>query len=180
MYLRLPGWDPENTLTAMLPSVRWIFQPWAVATTWAFVVSAWIFRVIDAGVPVNQRKGGDNASALLVATVNGQFDLASLLLDRGADPNLVAENGVGPLYATINLAWAPRAGYPQPRAQANQKLSYLEYMKRLLDAGLLCVRDPRNHPLGHAGILRPAFQDKAVVAIPSATRVFPPSGTAGP
>jgi ankyrin repeat protein len=91
--------------------------------------------LLDAGAPVNQRKGGDNASALLVATVNGQFDLASLLLDRGADPNLVAENGVGPLYATINLAWAPRAGYPQPRAQANQKSSYLEYMKRLLDAG---------------------------------------------
>jgi ankyrin repeat protein len=91
--------------------------------------------LLDAGVPVNQRKGGDNASALLVATVNGQFDLATLLLDRGANPNLLAENGVGPLYATINLAWAPRAGYPQPRAQANQKLSYVEYMKRLLDAG---------------------------------------------
>ena len=91
--------------------------------------------LLDAGVPVNQRKGGDNASALLIATVNGEFDLASVLLDRGADPNLVAENGVGPLYAAINLAWAPRAGYPQPRAQANQELSYLEYMKRLLDAG---------------------------------------------
>jgi ankyrin repeat protein len=91
--------------------------------------------LLDAGVPVNQRKGGDAASALLVATVNGQFDLASQLLDRGADPNLVAENGVGPLYATINLMWAPRAGYPQPRAHMNQKQSYLEYMKRLLDAG---------------------------------------------
>jgi ankyrin repeat protein len=91
--------------------------------------------LLDAGVPVNQRKGGDRASALLVATVNGQFDLASLLLDRGADPNLVAENGVGPLYAAINLTWAPRAGYPQPRAHADQKLSYLEYMKRLLEAG---------------------------------------------
>jgi ankyrin repeat protein len=104
---------------------------YAVRQGYAEIASA----LLDAGVPVNQRKGGDNASALLVATVNGQFDLASLLLDRGADPNLVAENGVGPLYATINLAWAPRAGYPQPRAQANQKLSYLEYMKRLLDAG---------------------------------------------
>jgi hypothetical protein len=31
--------------------------------------------------------------------------------------------------------WAPRAGYPQPRAQLNQKLSYLDFMKRLLDAG---------------------------------------------
>jgi ankyrin repeat protein len=91
--------------------------------------------LLDAGVAVNQRKGGDNASALLVAAVNGQFDLANMLIERGADPNLIAENGVGPLYATINLAWAPRAGYPQPRAQANQQLSYLEFMKRLLDKG---------------------------------------------
>jgi ankyrin repeat protein len=91
--------------------------------------------LLDAGVAVNQVKGGDNASALLVATVNGQFDLASLLLERGADPNLVAENGVAPLYATINLMWAPRAGYPQPRAQVNQRVDYLEYMKRLLAAG---------------------------------------------
>src|SRR5262245_18170854 len=91
--------------------------------------------LLDAGVSANQRKGGDNASALLVATVNGHFDLAAMLLDRGADPNLLGENGVGPLYAAINLTWAPRAGYPQPRAQANQRLSYLDFMARLLDKG---------------------------------------------
>lgn len=91
--------------------------------------------LLDAGVPVNQRKGGDHVSALLVATVNGQFDLAAMLLTRGADPNLTGENGVAPLYATINLMWAPRAGYPQPRAQVNQQLGYLEFMKKLLDAG---------------------------------------------
>jgi len=91
--------------------------------------------LLDAGVAVNQRKGGDQMSVLLVATVNGQFDLASMLLDRGADPTLTAENGVAALYAAINLMWAPRAGYPQPRAHVNQKLSYLDLMKRLLEAG---------------------------------------------
>jgi ankyrin repeat protein len=104
---------------------------YAVRQGYAEVATA----LLDAGVAVNQLKGGDRASALLVATVNGHFDLASLLLDRGADPNLAAENGVAPLYAAINLMWAPRAGYPQPRAQMNQKLSYLDFMKRLLDAG---------------------------------------------
>ena len=33
--------------------------------------------LLDAGVDVNQRKGGDNVSALLTATVNGHFDLAT-------------------------------------------------------------------------------------------------------
>jgi ankyrin repeat protein len=91
--------------------------------------------LIDAGVDVNQRKGGDLASPLLIATLNGHFDLAARLIERGADPNLVAENGVGPLYAAINLQWAPRAGYPQPRAHLNQRLSYLDFMKLLLDKG---------------------------------------------
>ena len=91
--------------------------------------------LLDAGVDVNQRKAGDKVSALLTATINGHFDVAKMLLDRGADPNLTAENGVGPLYAAINLMWAPRAGYPQPRAHLNQKTGYLEYMKALLDKG---------------------------------------------
>jgi uncharacterized protein len=91
--------------------------------------------LLDAGVDVNQRKKGDKVSAMLTATVNGHFDLAKMLLDRGADPNLTAENGVGPLYAAINLMWAPRAGYPQPRAHLNQKLGYLEFMKALLEKG---------------------------------------------
>ena len=91
--------------------------------------------LLDAGVDVNQQKKGDQVSALLTATINGHFDLAKVLLDRGANPNLAGENGVAPLYAAINLMWAPRAGYPQPRAQLNQKFGYLEYMKALLDKG---------------------------------------------
>ena len=91
--------------------------------------------LLDAGVDVNQPKKGDQVSALLTATINGHYDLAKALLDRGANPNLAAENGVAPLYAAINLMWASRAGYPQPRAQLNQTLGYLEYMQALLDKG---------------------------------------------
>ena len=49
LFLRLPGWDPETTLSAMLPFVRWIFQPWAVVLTWAFVISAWLVLGINFG-----------------------------------------------------------------------------------------------------------------------------------
>jgi ankyrin repeat protein len=91
--------------------------------------------LLDAGVDVNSLKGGDMASPLLVATVNGHFDLASALLDRGADPNLASENGVAPLFAVVNLKWAQEAGYPQPWAHLDQKMGYLEYMKKLLDKG---------------------------------------------
>ena len=74
--------------------------------------------LLDAGVDVNQAKVGDQTSPLLLATINGHFDLAKVLLDRGADPNLASINGVTPLYAVLNLEWAPRAG--RPRLQAHQ------------------------------------------------------------
>ena len=91
--------------------------------------------LIDAGVDVNQLKGGDRTSPLLIATINGHFDLGMMLLDRGADPNLAGDNGATPLYAAVNVQWAPKALYPQPRADLDQKTGYLEFMKALLDRG---------------------------------------------
>src|SRR5262249_16300197 len=94
-----------------------------------------VTALLDAGVDVNQLKSGDSTSPLLIATLNGHFHLAKLLLDRRPNPNRPGENGAAPLYATINVQWAPRALYPQPRAYLDQKLSYLEFMKTLLDKG---------------------------------------------
>jgi ankyrin repeat protein len=91
--------------------------------------------LLDAGVDINQQSAGDKTTALLIATINGQFDLAKLLLDRGADPNLVAENGAAPLYAALNCEWAPKSLYPQPRAYLNQKTSYLDLVTALLEKG---------------------------------------------
>ena len=78
---------------------------------------------------------GDQAPPLLVALINGHFDLASFLLEKGADPNLLSDAGVSPLYAVINVQWAPIAAYPQPRAHLQQSRSYLDVMKQLLDKG---------------------------------------------
>jgi ankyrin repeat protein len=91
--------------------------------------------LVDAGAGVNTVSGADKTSPLLMAVINGQFDVADYLLARGANPNLSSENGVTPLYAALNVQWAPRALYPQPRAYLQQKISYLEMMKRLLDKG---------------------------------------------
>jgi len=91
--------------------------------------------LLDAGAGINQVSAGDGTSPILIATLNGHFDLAKALLDRRADPRLAAENGVTPLYAALNCEWAPKALYPQPRAYVNQKVTYLELMKALLDAG---------------------------------------------
>ena len=91
--------------------------------------------LVDAGANVNQISAGDRTSALLIAAINGHFDLAKWLLDQGADPNAAASNGVTPLYAALNVTWAPRALYPQPRAYNQQQITYLDFMKALLEKG---------------------------------------------
>ncbi len=91
--------------------------------------------LVDAGAPIDQLSAGDRTSPLLIATINGHFDLAGYLLDKGADSRLASENGVTPLYAALNCQWAPKAFYPQPRAHLQQKTTYLDLMKALLQKG---------------------------------------------
>jgi ankyrin repeat protein len=91
-------------------------------------------HLIERGADVNQTSG-DLSTPLLVATINGHFDLAMELLSRGADPNLRSVAGAGPLYAALNLQWGATSWYPQPTAHKQQRTSYLEYMRALLDAG---------------------------------------------
>jgi ankyrin repeat protein len=91
--------------------------------------------LLAAGADVNALTAGDKTSPLLIATVNGHFDLGKYLLDRGADPKLASEAGATPLYAAVNVTWAPKALYPQPRAYLQQRLSSLDFIKALLDKG---------------------------------------------
>lgn len=94
-----------------------------------------VMALLDAGSDVNQVTAGDASSPLVLATINGHFDLALELIERGADVNLYSMAGVGPLFAAINLQWAPKALYPQPKAHEQQQVSYLDFMRAVLDAG---------------------------------------------
>ncbi len=103
------------------------------ATRQGFVETA--KALIDGGVDINQWSAGDQTSPLLMAIINGHFDLAIYLLDKGASATLGAFNGVTPLYATLNIQWAPKSLYPSPKAYQQQTTSYLELMTALLDKG---------------------------------------------
>jgi ankyrin repeat protein len=92
--------------------------------------------LLSRGADVNQISASDATSPLLIAIINGHFDLAKVLLDAGADPRLASDNGVTPLYAVLNVQWAPKALYPQPRAYTQQKLTHIDMMKLLLDKGV--------------------------------------------
>jgi len=91
--------------------------------------------LLEGGADVNQVGDGERTTALLIATINGHFDLALDLLDRGADPNLADAAGTTPLFAAVNVHWAPRSRYPQPQAHLQQRVDYLHVIRELLEAG---------------------------------------------
>ena len=94
-----------------------------------------VLALLEAGADVDGVSGGDHTSPLLMATINGHFDLAMTLLARGADPRIASDAGATPLYATINAYWVPKSRYPQQQAYQQQQTTYLELMETLLEAG---------------------------------------------
>src|SRR5262249_7539696 len=68
--------------------------------------------LLDSGFNVNLPSEGDRSTPITVALINGQYDLALSFLARGANPNLLNDDGVGPLFATLNNEWALRTWYP--------------------------------------------------------------------
>ena len=112
----------QGGLTALLFAARQGYTDTAMA-------------ILDAGADVNQPNAGDKTTPLLMSIINGHFDLAMKLIDRGANVNTAAFNGVAPLFAVLNLQWAPKSLYPSPKAYQQQKTTYLELMQALLAKG---------------------------------------------
>lgn len=91
--------------------------------------------LLEAGADIDHRTGGDKSSPMTIAIINGNFDLAMMLLKLGANPNLASEDGAAPLFAVLNIEWSLRTFYPQPTAYQQQETSYLGMLKALLEAG---------------------------------------------
>jgi ankyrin repeat protein len=103
--------------------------------------------LLDGGAPIDETGSGDATSPLLMAVINGEFDLAMFLVERGADPNLpAAGNGATPLWAAVNTQWQPRTRYPQPQEMEQQKATYLDVMKALLARGADPDARLKTHP----------------------------------
>ncbi len=94
-----------------------------------------VLALLEAGADIDGVSAGDHTSPLLMATINGHFDLAMTLLGRGADARIASDAGATPLYATINTHWAPKSRYPQQQAHQQQRTTYLELMEALLESG---------------------------------------------
>jgi ankyrin repeat protein len=95
-----------------------------------------VMALLDAGADINQPSAGDRTRPLLIATINGHFDLAKQLLERGANAALASDGGATPLYGVLNMQWAPKARHPQPAKYMQQRIGYLELAEAFLKAGV--------------------------------------------
>ncbi|WP_420632527.1 ankyrin repeat domain-containing protein [Candidatus Palauibacter sp.] len=94
------------------------------------------FSLLESGADIDQRSPADGTTPLLMAMINGHFDLAMRFLADGADPRLASNAGATPLYAALNMHWAPKARHPQPTDVHQQEWAYLDVMRTLLEAGV--------------------------------------------
>jgi len=92
---------------------------------------------IDAAPTAGKIRGGAGArngtAALLLAVINGHFDLAARLLERGADPNANA-SGWTALHA-ITQVRKPGLGDNNPAPIGSGRMTSLDMIKKLKDHG---------------------------------------------
>ena len=109
--------------------------------------------LLAGGADIDRPSEGDGTTPLLMAAVNGQFDLVLWLIDRGADPNAASTAGATPLFAVLERQWAPRASYAHPTEHEQQAATHLDVLEALLDAGA----DPNTRLKSHLWYMEYTF-----------------------
>ena len=89
--------------------------------------------LIDAGADVNATTP-DGISAVVIALINGHYDVAGALLEAGTDPNLADYTGRTALYAAIDFNTMVKSNRPAPKVLEN-RLSALDVARIALEHG---------------------------------------------
>jgi ankyrin repeat protein len=77
----------------------------------------------------------DGATALVIAIINANYEFAALLIDAGADPNVVDnEAGMGALYAAVDMHRLA-VGHGRPNPQPVGLMTAVDVVKKLLEHG---------------------------------------------
>ena len=74
-------------------------------------------------------------SGPVMAIINGHFDVAALLIDRGANPNLADDTGRTALFSAVDFSTVPYDNRPSPPGIVEQEVSALQLITKLIDKG---------------------------------------------
>lgn len=119
--------------------------------------------LVKGGGDIEQLSESDHSSALITAICSGHYELALFLIDHGANVNGANDDGLTPLYATIEKQFAPVSWSPT-RLTTQEGVTYMELMKVLLDRGA----DP-NLPLKRKLWFRPSDHDDSWIGTAETT-----------
>jgi ankyrin repeat protein len=89
--------------------------------------------LIAAGAQLNPTDP-DGTTALVLAIINGHYDTAALLTEKGADPNIGDTAGMAALYAAVDMSTLGEV-YGRPARKSTSKLTPLDLMAVLLAHG---------------------------------------------
>ncbi len=104
----------------------------------------------------------DGATALTLAIINANYDFAALLIEAGADPNVVdTAAGMGPLYAAADMHRLA-VGHGRPNPRPHSELDAVDVVRLLLEHGadpnatLSAAIMQRHHTGGDAALAKGA------------------------
>jgi len=113
-------WLPPGGFTPILFAAR----DGQVASAKALIAAGADISVIDP----------DRQSALVIALINGHFDVANLLIDHGADVNMPDKVGRTALWAAVDYHTPPQSNRPSPNP-FDEDATSLDVIKNLLAHG---------------------------------------------
>ncbi len=122
-------WQQVGMVSTRLPVGGWTALMYAARQDSQAAVKA----LVESGANFNAQDP-DGSTALELAIINTHYDLAALLLDAGADPNVADSTGMGALYTAVDMVDAGRL-IGRPKVPSLDKLHAIDVVRLTLEHG---------------------------------------------
>ncbi|MEO8099294.1 MAG: ankyrin repeat domain-containing protein [Acidobacteriota bacterium] len=126
-------WERQNTAE---PREKWLpyggLSPLLFAAREGCLGCAQALVDAKADIQVQDPRG---ISAMVMAIINGHYDVAAYLADKGANPNLADDTGRTALFSAVDFNTMPQDNRPPPPNVIEEEVSALALAAKLIDKG---------------------------------------------
>ncbi len=126
-------WERQNTSE---PREKWL--PYGGMTPLLFAAREGCLGCVQvlaenkADLNVQDPRG---VSAPVIAIINGHFDVAAYLIDKGANPNLADDTGRTALFSAVDFNTVPMSNRPPPPGIIEQEVNGVALIAKLVEKG---------------------------------------------